>query len=379
MSLKNTMILWFSINSNNKMHFTIQNRITILTLFCLLFFIISVNVIMAQVMPPPPSDEAVMPPPPVSMNDTPSATTGNSQSAITDWQIETGIPISGLTKGTPIKDPGVYFNKLYTFAVSAVMVVAIITVIYAGLLWMTSPYLVQKKEAMDRMTGVALGILLLLSTNLILKTINPNLVNWDLSKLTSVGGLNDSITGIMTEGTAGEGGGGGNNNNYTPSGEGACSTDSLGKYFRDTKELATAMCVCTNESSGNPKSLNKSCLQGGDDFSVGGMQYNLWTCGRCPGAWENCLEDTPQGAICIVKNASALKACAANVGVNLESSGNSFNIIGIDWDRYLQGAVVPLQSSLSGWGNWSTYAGGCDTGWTRYKNDAEDYLINKNE
>jgi len=216
-TLKDTMTSRFSINSNNKMHFTIQSKIAVLILFFLFSFII-VNYALAQEgMPLPPSEEPGMPSIEVINNDdTPQTTISNSQSAITDWQIETGIPISGLTKGTPIKDPGVYFNKIYTFAVSAVMVVAIITVIYAGLLWMTSPYIVQKKEAMDRMTGVALGVLLLLSTNLILKTINPNLVNWDLSKLTSVGGLNDSITGMGSEGTAGgDNGNGGNENGGT--------------------------------------------------------------------------------------------------------------------------------------------------------------------
>ncbi len=163
---------------------------------------------------------------------------------------------------------------------------------------------------------------------------------------------------------------GGRNNNYDTGGKGACDPKILGKYFSG-RDLNIAICVCDHESGGNLLTVNDKGLRpatediNNADYSIGPMQYNLWTCGRCDAAWETCLipgKQPPLNVGAKIKNFEALQACAANVGVKIErvpgiplTQKGGTRATAIDFDSYTRNTIVPLRNGAGGWGNWSTY------------------------
>lgn len=73
-----------------------------------------------------------------------------------------------------------YVNILFTTALSAGAILAVLRIAYAGYQYMTTDAWGSKQHAKEILGDVALGLLLLLSIYLILRQINPNLLNLDV-------------------------------------------------------------------------------------------------------------------------------------------------------------------------------------------------------
>ena len=85
-------------------------------------------------------------------------------------------------EGTRISSLDTYFKYIYQIGLGIVGIIALITIVIGGVMYMTSAgNISQKSEAKDRITSAMLGLILALGAYLILYTINPDLV-----KLTKV-------------------------------------------------------------------------------------------------------------------------------------------------------------------------------------------------
>ncbi len=73
-----------------------------------------------------------------------------------------------------------YINALFTTALSVGAILAVLRIGYAGYLYMGTDLWSKKGEAREILGDVTLGLLLLLSIFLILKQINPQLLNLDV-------------------------------------------------------------------------------------------------------------------------------------------------------------------------------------------------------
>lgn len=75
---------------------------------------------------------------------------------------------------------GEYVNKLFRVALSVGAILAVMRIAYAGYLYMGNDMWGKKQQAKEILGDVTLGILLLLSIVLILRQINPQLLNLDV-------------------------------------------------------------------------------------------------------------------------------------------------------------------------------------------------------
>ncbi|MFA6190469.1 MAG: hypothetical protein WC711_03145 [Candidatus Staskawiczbacteria bacterium] len=105
-------------------------------------------------------------------------------------QLEVKYPaLPTITGGTtePVSDLPSYVKYLFVGGVSIGFLIALISLVVAGVLYFISPINVSaKKEAKDRIMGSILGILILLLSYLIITTINPQLNIFTINKLESV-------------------------------------------------------------------------------------------------------------------------------------------------------------------------------------------------
>lgn len=127
------------------------------------------------------------------------------------WCIEVSIP--GLKAGTPVKDPGVYFEKVYIFAVALGAILAVVMIIYGGFIWMTSPAVANIQKGKDMIYGAISGLILLLASYLILYTINPELVGLSSPAMQNVNIDTGNTGGSNNSGGGGNTGGGGSSTN----------------------------------------------------------------------------------------------------------------------------------------------------------------------
>lgn len=97
----------------------------------------------------------------------------------TIWaQNTTLVGIPGVSD--PTVDLNTYINILYALAISLAALLAVIKIIIAGLKWMLSDVVTNKQEAKSDIWGATLGLLLIISSVLVLNTINPQLTKTSL-------------------------------------------------------------------------------------------------------------------------------------------------------------------------------------------------------
>lgn len=84
------------------------------------------------------------------------------------------VPLPGVTSEMTF---GEYINQLFTLVVSLSAILAVLVIIYGGFEYMTSSAGISKKNGMERIQGAVTGLLLLLSVTLILRIINPCLLD----------------------------------------------------------------------------------------------------------------------------------------------------------------------------------------------------------
>ena len=83
--------------------------------------------------------------------------------------------LEDLKDGTP--EIGSYVNALYLMAISIAAFLAVVKIIYSGVLYMLSDVITTKEEAKKGIWGALFGLLIVIGAVLILETINPQLTN----------------------------------------------------------------------------------------------------------------------------------------------------------------------------------------------------------
>ena len=112
---------------------------------------------------------------------------------------------SSIVGGNSDISPGDYFNKIYRLMVGITGVLAVIMIVVGGLEYIASAANPSAKQsAKNRIWAAIGGLLLALSSYLILQTINPNLVNFNLNiekkGLQQTGGATGGSAGGTTDG-----------------------------------------------------------------------------------------------------------------------------------------------------------------------------------
>lgn len=90
-------------------------------------------------------------------------------------------PLVGIPGVNPATDFESYINSLYTLSISIAALLAVIKIVIAGVKWMLTDVVPSKSEAKKDIQGALIGLLIVLAAVLVLKIINPNLVNVELS------------------------------------------------------------------------------------------------------------------------------------------------------------------------------------------------------
>ncbi len=85
-------------------------------------------------------------------------------------------PIVGIPGVDPNADFGAYINALYALSISIAALLAVIKIIIAGVKWMLTDVVTSKEEAKKDIWGATLGLLVVISAVLVLRVINPQLV-----------------------------------------------------------------------------------------------------------------------------------------------------------------------------------------------------------
>lgn len=111
------------------------------------------------------------------------------------------VPLEPLPSGLPgqtavnYSDIGAYLNYLFPILVMVGAIIAVATFTVYGFVYMTSSVAGDKSKARSRMLKSIGGLILLLSSVLILRTINPALVNFNLSSLGQIKNYQSSNNG----------------------------------------------------------------------------------------------------------------------------------------------------------------------------------------
>jgi cytochrome bd-type quinol oxidase subunit 2 len=88
------------------------------------------------------------------------------------------VPLGNFTQAC---GPAEYLTKIYTISVGVAVALAVVMIVYAGIIYISSGDNAGKqKEAKSQITQAIFGLILLLASYLILRTVNPDLT--DLGK-----------------------------------------------------------------------------------------------------------------------------------------------------------------------------------------------------
>ena len=92
-----------------------------------------------------------------------------------------GIPGVTDRQGTPslVK----YLNAIFTLAISLAATFAVLRIVIAGFQYMMTDAWGSKEEALGTIWAVVTGLIVLLLSVIVLKTINPDLLNLDILRL----------------------------------------------------------------------------------------------------------------------------------------------------------------------------------------------------
>ena len=176
-----------------------------------------------------------------------------------------------------------YISAVYKFGIWTVGIAAMLMIMIGGYMYMMSAgNNASMQKAKGVITDAIVGLILALTSYLILYEINPNLVNINLG---SIGGGSGSVG---QQGTPG----GNGNGSCSPALNGPCSVDNLKKTCFGSNAQAASI-VCMQESSGrqdNPSTTDK-CQPGNEVVSFGLFQINISAnmvgSYNCPGAFSN--------------------------------------------------------------------------------------------
>lgn len=96
------------------------------------------------------------------------------------------VPIPGVTYGTEV-DMETYLNVIYVLAISIAAFIAVIKIVLAGFLYIGSDVITTKEDAKKNIRSAITGLFIILAAVLILRTINPAIVNLPVLPDLSIG------------------------------------------------------------------------------------------------------------------------------------------------------------------------------------------------
>jgi hypothetical protein len=110
-----------------------------------------------------------------------NSTSNVAQVNIKDYQPLTG-GIEGISEGA-IGNMGVYLGTVFNWLIGLSISLSIIMLLISGLQYMTTDAISGKEQAKQKMQSAIIGLLLALSSFLILETINPQITNYDSNQV----------------------------------------------------------------------------------------------------------------------------------------------------------------------------------------------------
>ncbi len=112
-------------------------------------------------------------------------------------------PLPGIEKINPKNQDAFadYINKLFNFAIGLGAVLAVVMIVIAGIQYMGTESVFNKGENKSKITGAIMGVLILLGSVILLKTINSDLLNIGTSETISVSieGVDDVASTVQFE------------------------------------------------------------------------------------------------------------------------------------------------------------------------------------
>lgn len=96
-------------------------------------------------------------------------------------------PIKGVTDADAAKDPSKFFNGMFMFGVSIAAFLAVLMIAIGGIQYMSTDAVSGKTEGRERIQYAVMGLLLVLFSWILLKQINPEILNFNF--------LNKDISG----------------------------------------------------------------------------------------------------------------------------------------------------------------------------------------
>ena len=229
-----------------------------------------------------------------------------------------------------------YLQALFPFLLSIAAGLAFVMIVIGGIFYITSagnPAAIS--SAKDRIKAALIGLLIAVSSYLIINAINPNLLNLDFS-----GSLTPITATSGTSGTTSSSSGGGS---CTPITNGPCSVASLGSScFGSVASEASS--ICNVESGGIPTAESTIDITAdGHSFSIGLFQINLTANSvgslNCPSAFQG----TNKSAT--VVNMPLYEACVSNAknsGINISTACAVYQAAGSSWSPWTTAASCGL-------------------------------------
>jgi len=87
----------------------------------------------------------------------------------------------GFGEANKTGDLGIFLSQAFSFGLAIAAALAVIMIVWGGVEYMLSESLFSKEAGKERIKNAILGLLLALTSYLILWTINPNLLNFKLN------------------------------------------------------------------------------------------------------------------------------------------------------------------------------------------------------
>jgi hypothetical protein len=222
---------------------------------------------------------------------------------------------------------GEYLTWIYNYALKIIGILAAVMLMAGGLLWLISGGDAGKiGQAKEIIIGSITGLIILMSSYLILVQVNPNLVKMNPI---SIGNLDRDSIPAPEDTVAFKG-------KCKATDTGACAIANM-KIFGNRAEQASAICMA--ESGGDPKVSNKTtfCTNGG--FAVWGLfQFNLsankftdenGVTLNCPSAYNKTW--TNSSPSCTIVNQPLYDACVKAATTAELSIKNAYSLAKNGW------------------------------------------------
>jgi hypothetical protein len=197
-----------------------------------------------------------------------------------------------------------FLLSLYKFSIWIIGICALLMVTVGGFMYLVSAGNTSKMDtAKTLIKDAILGLIIALGAYFLLFTINPDLVNLNISLKPFYGAGSSGVsTGSNVFGT------GAGNGTCTPVTTGACAPENLKSACSWDAQKASA--ICNAESGGSEKLASKvdKCTDG-NPFSFGLFQINL-TC-QCKDAFTPVKSSGCVNKACTVSNKPRYTACVA--------------------------------------------------------------------